>query len=74
MIPGQADIHCMIVDWSENGARIRLDGVEGLPEFLSLKVTPVGVLKRARVIWKRANMAGLSFLIERKAQFGNGGM
>ncbi|MCB2113923.1 MAG: hypothetical protein R3C42_03930 [Parvularculaceae bacterium] len=74
VVPGSGEIACIITDWSENGARIRLDDVGGLPEFVSLKVTTAGVLKRARVIWRRANMAGLSFLIERKVRFGNGRM
>ncbi|HNS85672.1 MAG TPA: hypothetical protein PKH09_02145 [Parvularculaceae bacterium] len=72
LIPGGGDQPCMILDWSDCGARIRLDGVAGLPEFLTLKLMPTGTLKRARLVWRLANTAGLSFLMERKTAFGNG--
>ncbi len=70
-VAGGAKFDCIIVDVSENGARVELDGASGLPDCVLLKVLMTGEIKRARVVWKRANAVGLSFLTERKTAFSN---
>lgn len=70
-VAGGVKIDCIITDVSENGARVELDGAFALPEFVVLKVVMTGETKRARVVWKRDNSAGLSYVIERKSGFGN---
>ena len=61
---------CIVIDISANGARIELDGASGLPDYVLLKIVMTGEIRRARVAWRRENMAGLSFLTERKSSFG----
>lgn len=72
-VAGGVKIDCIIVDVSENGARVELDGAESLPDFVMLKVVMTGEIRRARVAWKRDTAAGLAFLIERKTGFGAAG-
>ena len=69
-VAGGVKIDCIIADVSENGARIELDGASSLPDLVLLKVVMTGESKRARVVWKRDNSAGLSYLVERKSGFG----
>lgn len=71
IIDRRARIECIIVDASPHGARVEFDGAFSLPEFVLLKVVITGETRRARVVWKRENAAGLSFLMERKFPFGN---
>jgi len=70
-IAGGVKIDCIIVDVSEIGARVELDGASSLPEIVLLSTVMTGEKKRARVVWRRENTAGLSFLIESKSCFGN---
>lgn len=70
-VAGGVKIDCIVVDISDNGARIELDGAGSLPDFVLLKIVMTGETRRARVVWKRDNSAGLSYLIERKSGFAN---
>lgn len=69
ILAGGAEIPCTIVDTSENGARVQLDGAGALPDFVILKVAATGNARRARVVWKRDNSAGLSFKTEQGPRF-----
>ena len=69
-VAGGVKVDCIIVDVSENGARIELDGASALPDIVLLSTVMTGEKKRARVVWRRENTAGLSFLIENKSCFG----
>ena len=71
-LAGGAEIDCMIVDSSVNGARVQLRGAESLPDFVTLKVLSSGMKRRARVAWRRENAAGLSFRVEQATTFGGG--
>ncbi len=68
-IAGGVMVDCIIVDVSLNGARVELDSAFSLPEFVLLKTVMTGDRRRARVVWKSRNSAGLSFLMERKPNF-----
>lgn len=68
-IAGGVMVECIIVDVSPNGARVELDSAFALPEYVLLKTVMTGEKRRARVVWKSRNAAGLSFLLERKAGF-----
>lgn len=72
-IAGGVMVDCIIVDISPNGARVELDSAFSLPEFVLLKTVMTGERRRARVVWKNRNSAGLSFLLERKAGFSRSG-
>lgn len=66
-----ASLNCVIVDFSLNGARIELFGAESLPDHVMLRVISTGELKRAKVVWRRGNTAGLSFKVQPKPEFAN---
>jgi hypothetical protein len=66
-----AMLNCIIVDFSVNGARIELNGAETLPDHVMLRLVSTGELKRAKVVWRRGNAAGLSFKIESRPEFAN---
>lgn len=66
IVAGGVELNCMIVDTSENGARVELDGAESLPDFVTLKIVMTGASRRARVIWRRGRSAGLSFRYDRQ--------
>lgn len=70
-VAGGVTRDCIVIDISANGARVELDGADGLPDYVLLKIVMTGDIRRARVAWRRENMAGLSFLTERKSRFGN---
>lgn len=66
-----AMLNCIIVDYSRNGARIELNGAETLPDQVMLRIVSTGELKRAKVVWRRGNAAGLSFKLEPGPKFAN---
>jgi hypothetical protein len=70
LLPGGGAADCMIVDVSENGARIQLDGAMSLPEMVTLKVVATGAAHRSRVVWRKENAAGLAFAVEPTRTFG----
>lgn len=72
-IAGGVMVDCIIVDVSPNGARVELDSAFALPEVVLLKTVMTGESRRARVVWKNRNSAGLSFSLERKAGFSRAG-
>lgn len=69
VVAGGVEVDCVIVDVSENGARVQLDGASGLPEFVLLKTVVTGAVKRARVVWRSESAAGLSFRVDQKMTF-----
>lgn len=72
-VTGGVRLDCIIVDLSSNGAGVELNGASALPDLVTLKILMTGESRRARVVWRRGNAAGLSFHVERRYQFGNAG-
>ncbi len=70
-VTGGAEINCIIVDTSATGARVQLDGAANLPDFVTLRIVATGAWRRARVVWRRDNAAGLSFSVEQRVSFGS---
>lgn len=64
-------VNCVIVDISENGARILIGGDVSLPQSLKLKTLHDGRFRRARLVWQRNRDAGISFAMEKRINFGN---
>ncbi|MDH4981571.1 PilZ domain-containing protein [Hyphomicrobium sp. D-2] len=54
-------LDCTIRDISEAGARILIASTFGLPDTFHLYEKSSGRLYPARLIWRRANMAGVAF-------------
>jgi uncharacterized small protein (DUF1192 family) len=52
---------CMIRDLSESGARIVLSETVALPEVIEIDIPQRELRRRARVVWRRNDEAGLSF-------------
>ncbi len=71
VVAGGRALKCIILDLSPNGARIEIEDAENLPDHVLLKTNSDGEARRARVAWRRANMAGLSFVVIRRAGFSN---
>jgi hypothetical protein len=69
-IAGGGAVQCVVVDISENGARIHLEGASGLPDMVTLTVLATGAVRRGRVVWRSDSAAGLSFRIETGRSFG----
>ncbi|NWG91572.1 MAG: PilZ domain-containing protein [Parvularculaceae bacterium] len=69
VVAGGVEVDCIIVDVSDNGARVQLPGATGLPEFVLLKTVVTGSVKRARVVWRSDSAAGLSFRVEQNLAF-----
>ncbi|HEY5107722.1 MAG TPA: PilZ domain-containing protein [Caulobacteraceae bacterium] len=60
--PSQMTAPCTILDLSLTGARIRLGESELLGEPMFLIVLKNALAFRARVVWRRAEHTGLSFI------------
>jgi hypothetical protein len=69
VVASGVEVDCIIVDVSENGARVQLGGATGLPEFVLLKTVVTGAVRRARVVWRSESAAGLSFRVDQKLTF-----
>jgi hypothetical protein len=54
-------IDCMIRDLSAGGARLRLSGPVGLPDYFDILMNCTGDMFPARLVWCRGNEAGISF-------------
>lgn len=52
---------CLIRDLSESGARIALSDAVALPEVVELDIPQRELRRRARVVWRRNDEAGLCF-------------
>jgi len=52
---------CMIRDLSESGARIILSETVALPEVIEIDIPQRELRRRARVVWRRNDEAGLCF-------------
>jgi uncharacterized small protein (DUF1192 family) len=52
---------CVIRDLSESGARIALSDAVALPEVIELDIPQRELRRRARVVWRRNDEAGLCF-------------
>lgn len=58
---GMCVLDCTIRDISDAGARLLIASTFGLPDTFFLFEKSSGRLYRARLIWRRANMAGVAF-------------
>ena len=54
-------LDCAIIDISETGARVRLEGAELVVEPLYLVDLRHGAAYRARKVWRRGQSVGLAF-------------
>lgn len=63
VVAGGVSVNCLILDLSADGARIELDGAAGIPDYVILKTAATGETRRARVCWRSAKSAGLSFAL-----------
>lgn len=52
---------CMIRDLSVGGARLRLNGPIGLPDYFDIRMNSTGDRFPARLVWRHGNDAGVSF-------------
>ena len=57
----RSETACMVRDLSEDGARIILSRSITIPDFIELKIPQREQMVVARVEWRRADEAGLSF-------------
>jgi hypothetical protein len=60
---GFAKWHCIVLDVSDTGVRLKMDGDHTMPptfNFVSAKTGGLG--RRARVKWKRGNEIGAEFI------------
>lgn len=71
VLSGGGTADCTIIDVSESGARIQLDGAKNIPELVTLKIIATGAARRARVMWRTENQAGLAFVVEPNRPFGS---
>ena len=55
---------CMVRDVSLTGARLKIDAAAILPDRVVLAVPLRGEQRRARVVWRQGEMAGLRFEVE----------
>ena len=55
-------LKCVVVDLSENGARLRLEKPIDLPEEFSLRIEDKASVVVARLVWQRENDVGVEFI------------
>jgi len=53
-------LDCIVRNVSESGARVELDNPAVLPDQVDLTIARQGVSYFARIVWRRANMAGVA--------------
>jgi len=59
---GSALLNCTVIDISESGAKLAIDGVEQIPENFSLWLSRKGQPRYAcRVVWRSFNAVGVTF-------------
>jgi hypothetical protein len=59
--PSEMTLDCAISDFSRAGARVRLAGGEALIDPIYLIDTRHGLAFKAREVWRRGTLVGLSF-------------
>jgi len=57
-------LDCTIRDLSDGGARIAFSATVALPEVIELEIPQRELRRRARVVWRRSDEVGLSFVEE----------
>ncbi|WP_409566794.1 PilZ domain-containing protein [Methylobacterium sp. E-046] len=55
-------IPCRLIDLSLDGARINVISVFGIPDDFDVKFIATGETLSARVVWRRPNQIGLTFV------------
>jgi hypothetical protein len=58
---GRSEIPCVIKDYTQEGARIALEGEIALPEQVVLAIAQAGVRRMSKVIWQDGREVGLEF-------------
>lgn len=62
LFPGADDaLGCQVVDISETGAKLRLNGVDIMPERFKLFVQKTGYLYECVLVWQKSPEIGVSF-------------
>ena len=59
---GFAKWPCTVIDASETGVRLKLEGNQALPALFSFMRTSSGPGRRARVKWRRGQEIGAEFI------------
>lgn len=52
---------CLIQDWSETGAKLRMSNTLDMPKLFELAVRSDNVVVAAELIWRRGENAGIRF-------------
>jgi hypothetical protein len=62
IVVGGSARDCMLIDISDNGARIAFGGVQDLPDEFEICMTPSGFpFRRCRLIWRSNSEMGVEF-------------
>ncbi len=63
LVRGRRDgVPCTVMDISETGARVRLDGARGfVPKEFKLYIEEKSLLVACEQVWRKGNQAGLRF-------------
>lgn len=59
-------VRCVVVNLSADGARITMEGIFELPEFVVLRFDQSGVKRKARIAWRQDRDIGLTFIKEER--------
>lgn len=59
--PGGRSRQAVVVDFSSEGARLRFDTPEAIPELIRVRSPLLGIHKAARVVWQRGQDIGVEY-------------
>jgi hypothetical protein len=58
---GALSTSCTVMQISETGAKVNIAGAIGLPEMFHIAIPQKSVDRRARLVWRRGDVAGVAF-------------
>ncbi len=61
-IGGGTRVPCILADISASGARVIVDATDKIPERFTLLLAEQGTQRRCKVMWRKKNQLGLSFI------------
>jgi hypothetical protein len=56
----KSTIDCVVRNFADDGAKIELDSLVAVPDQVDLTIPRKGIAFLGRIIWRRANQAGLA--------------
>jgi hypothetical protein len=62
-VEGRAHCECQVLDISKNGAKVRVEPPSGIPDRFELAFFQGGNNRVCEVVWRRAKMMGVKFII-----------